>query len=212
MGTAAVLYVGPLSVLVGRRHLVEMVHIYAGLALPGPMLAGALSAAYRADMRALDRFTPHDWVWLRVQAGRLRPRLPGRRRQPASAPDISIGKFNAGQKLYAAFVAGTVVVMFGTGLVMEWGGGLPLAYRTGATFVHDWLAFAAVVAVAGHLWMATRDPLALDGMRYGFVPAAWAAREHPAWAPAKLTTAVRPTTPIASKTSRDIDRNDTPYT
>src|SRR5262249_35695084 len=38
LATAAVLYLGPLSILVGRRHLVETVHLYAGLALPAPML------------------------------------------------------------------------------------------------------------------------------------------------------------------------------
>jgi formate dehydrogenase subunit gamma len=191
LGSAAVLYVGPLSVLFGRRHLVEMVHVYSGYALPVPMLAGWLSAAYRADVRELDRFIAHDWAWLRVRVARLRPRLPGRRRPRRAGlpdapgiPEVPVGKFNAGQKLYAAFVAGAVFVMLGTGLVMEWGTRLPLAWRTGATFVHDWLAFAAAVAVAGHLWMATRDPVALAGMRTGRVPAAWADREHPAWAPA----------------------------
>jgi formate dehydrogenase subunit gamma len=176
LGSAAVLYVGPLSVLVGRRDLVATVHVYAGYALPVPMFAGWVSAAYRADVRELDRFTSADWAWLRA-------RSPGRRRPARVAGAPPAGKFNAGQKLYAAFVVGAVLVLLGTGLIMEWGTALPLSWRTGATFVHDWLFLAIAVAVAGHVWMAGRDPVALSGMRTGRVPAAWAAREHPRWDP-----------------------------
>ena len=51
--TAAILYVAPLSQLVGRRDLVATVHVYAGLALPLPLLLGWVwSAALRADDRS----------------------------------------------------------------------------------------------------------------------------------------------------------------
>src|SRR5260221_11841467 len=40
MATAAILYVGPLSVAVGRRALVRTIHVYVGLALPLPWLIG----------------------------------------------------------------------------------------------------------------------------------------------------------------------------
>ena len=64
--TAAVLYVAPLSQLVGRRHLVATIHVYAGLALPVPFLVGWVrSVALRADVRRLNRFVPSDWAWLR---------------------------------------------------------------------------------------------------------------------------------------------------
>ncbi|CUU60175.1 formate dehydrogenase subunit gamma [Parafrankia irregularis] len=169
LATAAVLYLGPLATLVGRRQIVATVHLYAGLALPLPILAAAVSAAYRRDVAALDRFTAGDWAWLRT-----RPRRRDR---------STVGKFNAGQKLYAAFVAGAVLVMLGTGLIMEFGGpgAIPVSYRTGATFVHDSLALGLFVGVCGHLWMASRDPVALVGMRTGMVPLPWALHEHPAW-------------------------------
>lgn len=166
--TAAMLSVGPLSVLVGRRHLVGLVHVYTGLVLPVPMLAGWLSAAFRRDCRLLDRFTRADWAWLRS-----RTRRDGR---------ITVGKFNAGQKLNAAFSAGAILVLLGTGLVMRWADGWPVSSRTGATFVHDWLAFGLVVVLAGHVWFARRDPVARGGMRTGSVPRAWARREHAGWA------------------------------
>lgn len=166
--TAAVLYIGPLSVAVGRRAVVEDIHVYAGIALPVPILLGLLSRAFRADVRRLNRFSPFDWEWLR-SSDRRSGRYP-------------VGKFNAGQKLAAAFFAGAILVMVGTGLVMRYANTWSVVYRTGATFVHDWLAYAIVAVVAGHLYFAGRDPLARRGMRTGRVPEEWARREHGEWA------------------------------
>jgi formate dehydrogenase subunit gamma len=166
--TAAALYIGPLSVLVGRRSLVAMVHVYAGVALPAPILLGLLSRAFRRDAGILNRLTAADWEWLRSK-----DRRSGR---------IPVGKFNAGQKLNAAFVVGAILVMLGTGLMMRWANTWPVSLRTGATFVHDWLAYAVVVVLAGHLWFAGNDPVARQGMRTGTVPLDWARREHGRWA------------------------------
>src|SRR5205085_8345345 len=122
------LYYPPLSELVGRRRLVVTVHEWCGLALPVPLLVGLASRALRADLGRLNRFAPYDREWLRAVRRRSY-------RRPA-------GKFNAGQKLYAAWLAGAVLVMLGTGVLMWFTGLAPLAWRTGATFVHDWLAAA----------------------------------------------------------------------
>jgi formate dehydrogenase subunit gamma len=172
LATAAVLYVGPLSVLVGRRALMVRIHVYAGLALPLPALLGWLSAAYRADLRELNRFHAVDGEWLRSS-----DRRSGR---------LAVGKFNAGQKLNAAFVAGAIVVQLASGVVMQYGRHSPLYLRSGATFVHDWLAAAVFVVLAGHLYFAYRDPDARRGMRTGWVPVAWARREHRSWAEREL--------------------------
>jgi formate dehydrogenase subunit gamma len=168
--TAAILYFAPLSQLVGRRALVATVHVYAGLALPLPFLVGWVrSVALRADVRRLNRFRPTDWEWLRA-----RDRRSGR---------LPVGKFNAGQKLNGAFTLGAIVVMLMTGSVMHWTSWFPLSWRTGATFVHDWLAFTVAVVVLGHVYMAWNDPVARLGMRTGWVPRSWARREHGAWVP-----------------------------
>lgn len=166
--TAAVLYNGSVMLVVGHRHTVEMVHVVAGLALPVPMLLGALSAAYRSDLRRLDRLTPSDWRWLLT-----RTRRDGR---------IRVGKFNAGQKVNAWLVAGSTGVLLGTGAIMFWTGLVRLSWRSGATFVHDWAALGLGLLVLGHVAFAIRDPEARRGMRVGAVSARWARREHAAWA------------------------------
>lgn len=170
VATAACLYMPQLAELVGRRHLVVTVHEWSGLLTPVPLLAGLVSRALRADLSRLNRFGPHDRQWLR--AALRRDRTPGAR--PA-------GKFNAGQKLYAAWIAGAVLVMLGTGLLMWFTDLAPLVWRTGATFVHDWLALAIGIVLAGHTARALADPEARRGMRTGSVERPWARTEHPLW-------------------------------
>ncbi|MFB7503699.1 cytochrome b/b6 domain-containing protein [Streptomyces broussonetiae] len=172
VATAAVLYIPQLAIMVGRRELVVRVHELAGLALPVPVLLGLASRAFRADLRFLNRFGPHDRLWL--HAALVRDKRPSSR--PA-------GKFNAGQKIYAAWIGGATLVMLGTGLLMWFTHLAPLMWRTSATFVHDWLALTIGVVLAGHIGMALGDPEARRGLRTGTVSRQWAKREHPLWRP-----------------------------
>ena len=168
LATAAALYLEPIAELVGRRALVVQIHVWSGLALPVPVLLGWASRAVRSDYRLLNRWTRVDREWL------------GRRdRRTAGLP---VGKFNAGQKLNASLSAGGVLVLLGTGIVLEYGRDWSLNLRIGATFVHDWTSFAFLLLVAGHVWFASRDEDARRGMRTGRVPVGWALQEHPAWA------------------------------
>ena len=170
LGTGAALYVPQLSVIVKRRHLVEDIHVYAGILLPIPLtatvLAGRWGRQFRADVRRLNRWNDDDRRWLRTLGRDIKVRL---------------GKFNPGQKLNAAFTAGAIPVMLATGLIMRFPNEWSLSWRTGATFVHDWVALGIWVSVAGHILLALRDPVALGGMLRGRVPARWARAERPRW-------------------------------
>lgn len=172
VATAACLYIPQFAELVGRRELVVRIHEWAGLALPVPVLAGLASRLFRADLGFLNRFGPHDRVWLRAAVRRDKQRSS----RPA-------GKFNAGQKIYAAWIAGATLVMLGTGLIMWFTHLTPLQWRTSATFVHDWLALTIGIVLAGHIGMALGDPEARRGMRTGLVSREWAEREHRLWRP-----------------------------
>ncbi|MEW2564917.1 cytochrome b/b6 domain-containing protein [Streptomyces griseorubiginosus] len=168
--TAACLYLGPLAQLVGRRHLMVTVHEWSGITLPVPFLLGLLSPAFRADLRRLNRFAVYDRQWLRA--------VRRRRTSPEARP---AGKFNAGQKLYAGWIAGAVLVMMFTGLLMWFMGLLPFISRTSAILVHDILAWAITFVVLGHLRKAFEDPEARLGMRTGHVSLSWAQRHHSRW-------------------------------
>jgi len=173
--TAALLYLPDLGGLVGNRQFVRLIHEIAGFALPVALILALLSRAFREDTGRLNRFRPSDWEWLRS-----RDRRSGR---------IRVGKFNAGQKLNAAFSLGAIIVMLLTGTMMFFSNHFPDALRTGATFVHDWLALAVLVVVCGHIYMAFNDASARRGMRTGSVPLRWAEREHGAWADELVGTA-----------------------
>jgi formate dehydrogenase subunit gamma len=169
LATGASLYAGPISTLVGRRELVRTIHVLAGVLLPIPVVLGLVlprrGRAFRADVRELNRFDDEDRRWLR--------RRTHSRARPA--------KFNAGQKLNAAFLGAAGLVLFATGLMLRFPEHFAVDLRTGATFVHDWFAIGVALAVTGHIAFALRDPVALSGMWRGRVAPEWARRTHPRW-------------------------------
>jgi len=173
IATGAVLYNDQLAIYTGHRQFIAVVHLYCGFALPIPMAAGLFSKAYRADTRRLNRHTAHDRLWLRRRAWKQ-----GRARQYG----LKVGKFNAGQKLNAAFQCGAILVMAGTGILMWFQNLVSVSMRTGATFVHDWLALAIGFVLIGHIWFAISDRDARAGMRRGTVPHSWARQKHELWA------------------------------
>jgi formate dehydrogenase subunit gamma len=170
IATAACLYVPVLSGVVGNRPIVRMIHIIAGFALPIPIILAMFTRAFRMDAQRLNRFTSYDWQWLKSKRARAR------------GTGVPVGKFNAGQKLNAAFSFGAILIMFATGMVMFFSSLFTDDIRTGATFVHDWLTLVIVVALTGHIYMAMKDTEARMGMRTGEVTQGWAQKHHPQWA------------------------------
>ena len=94
---------------------------------------------------------------------------------------FGVGKFNAGQKVFGAFVGGAIPVMLATGAVMYWFRYFAVDLRTGATFVHDWIAIGLFIAVPVHLLKAFSEPTLLRAMVRGWVPRRWAESHRPKW-------------------------------
>jgi formate dehydrogenase subunit gamma len=169
--SGAALYYEPFALAVGRRPLVEGIHIAAGLLLPVPALVGAFtSRALRHDFATLGRMSGVDWQWLR-RRDRRTARLP-------------IGKFNGGQKLASAVLLGALLVLFGTGLLLIAPAriDLPVGMRQGATIVHDIFTFGVLTLLAGHLWLAVRHPEARQALRTGRMDRRYAEAEYSGWA------------------------------
>jgi formate dehydrogenase subunit gamma len=168
LATGASLYFAPLSTIVAHRHLVKTIHVYSGLLLPVPLLAGLLlpgGRQLRRDISRINRWTVDDRRWWS-------------RRTRAN---VQLGKFNPGQKLNAIFVGAAIVLMLGTGSIMRWFEPFPDSIRTGATFVHDWTFITLFVVIVGHIMFAFSDPDSLRSMVRGWVPEQWARRERPRW-------------------------------
>lgn len=175
--TALPLYFSSIERLVGRHVLVEEIHVWAGVALPVPIivsLLGPWGARMRRDVRRFNRWTRLEvrWLW---SFGAVR--------------GLEKDKYNPGQKLNAVFVGGAIVLMLGTGVIMKWFGVFPVSWRTGATFVHELLAFIVVVVIAGHVVMAVTHRESLRSMLRGWVSLQWAQRNAPRWAREELGAA-----------------------
>lgn len=166
--TAIPLYFGSLFGVVLERHVVQLVHLWCGLALPVPVvvsLLGPWGEGMRRDLRRVSLWTRAEIRWVRTLGTAKYP----------------LGKFNPGQKLNTVFVGATILIMLVTGVMLQWFRFFPVTWRTGATDVHDLFAFAAVAVIVGHVALALSHPAALGSMVRGRVSEAWARRHAPAW-------------------------------
>jgi formate dehydrogenase subunit gamma len=169
--TGSIFYFGPISGVIGRRELIRTIHVWCGIAMLVPLIIGVAlhrrGRRLRADLGRLGRWSRDDGAWLRRLG---RPPVP----EPS-------GKFNAGQKAFAAIVAGGLPLMIGSGLIMKFYAPFPLDWRTGATFVHDWIFLLLGFLVMVHIGKALAEPDLLRSMVTGKVSERWAARERPRW-------------------------------
>ena len=187
--TALPLYFPAVEREVGRHALVALVHVWAGVALPVPLVvsvAGPWGARMRRDLRRFNRWRHEELVWLR--------------RLGATA-DLEMDKFNPGQKLNAVFVGGSIVVFLASGVVMKWFGLFPVGWRAGATFVHEVLAFLFVAVILGHVVMALTHRESLRSMVRGWVSVTWARRHAARWAREELGEAGPPGTSVLARAS-----------
>jgi formate dehydrogenase subunit gamma len=193
MATAAALYIGSLSAIVGRRELVKDIHVIAGLALPVPLVVAAIGTwgrGFRRDLSRLNRWTRDDVRWLRSWS---------------RDPLVRAGKFNPGQKLNAAFTGGAILLLLATGSIMKWFDPFPLSWRTGATFVHDWIALFLFITIAGHIVYALRDRDAMRAMVRGWIPSSWARYHAPLWHEELLSRAEAAAPPSARSSAPPSD-------
>jgi formate dehydrogenase subunit gamma len=171
--TALPLYFPSVERIVGRHVLVETVHVWTGIAWPVPLLVslvGPWGTRMRRDVRRFNRWTRGELEWL-WRFGFVH---------------LEKDKFNPGQKLNAVFVGGAMVVFLASGVVMKWFGLFPVGWRTGATFVHEVLAFVVVAVVIGHIVMALTHREAFRSMVRGWVSVGWAQRHAQRWAREEL--------------------------
>jgi formate dehydrogenase subunit gamma len=126
------------------RATLKEIHVYAGLLTAVPLAIAAASGTtgrrLRADLAELSR--------IRV-------------------PET---KFNNGQKFLTAVFAGLFAMQLLTGLLMWRPNAFPDAWRTGATFVHDWAYLGLALATVGHIFKAFSEPELLQSMMTGKGP------------------------------------------
>jgi formate dehydrogenase subunit gamma len=168
MFTAIPLYFGSFFGVVFPRHVIQMIHLWTGLALPLPIvvaMAGPWGHRTRQDLRRFSLWTRDEIRWLKTM-GRS---------------SLRTDKFNPGQKANAIFVGASIVILLASGVILQWFRLFPVSWRGGATFTHDVLAWAVFIVVIGHVIVALAHPEALKSMFKGTVSGAWAKRHALSW-------------------------------
>lgn len=168
LGSGLVLYVPRLSALIARRPLVKDLHVYTAVAwivLLGIVVVLGDRRGLRWTLRDLDLFDDDDRLWLRHK-----PRPQGR--------------FNAGQKVHAALVAGFAFLFAASGFLL-WLGERDTRFRWASTILlHDGLMYVSLVLLMGHIYLALIYPAtrhALRGITVGSVRREWAVEHHRKW-------------------------------
>jgi formate dehydrogenase subunit gamma len=157
--------------LVGHRELLRQIHLTSAFFYaigPTVVALGANRAALARDVHDVETWDGEDLRWL----------VPG-----SGAP---AGRFNAGQKLNAVFVAWSTVAFALSGFIMWQDRRFPLDVVSRANVIHTDLAYLALLVFLGHVFLASVWPDtrgALQSMLSGRVERSWARSHHPRWIP-----------------------------
>jgi len=173
LATGLILYLPSLAQVAADRQLWKSIHLGAALAfwVGTFLILTSAPGGLGTTARELDRFDADDKRWLAWSVSRRGPEPPQ-------------GRFNAGQKLNTAIIAGLMVVFTISGTLMYLQE-VDAGFRgTSAILVHDIAMYVAVPLVLGHLYLAVVNPStrhSLRGMVLGTVRRDWARRHHPKW-------------------------------
>ena len=172
--TGLILYLPMFASLAADRMLWKSLHIGAAIGFWAGLVAVVATA------RAASGAPPRSSTASTTTTG---PGSRGPCRRRGAEPPA--GRFNAGQKLNSAVIAGLAVVFTVSGVLI-------LLQETDKTFrgvtsailVHDWATWVVVPLVAGHIYLATINAStrhSLRGITLGTVRREWARRHHPKW-------------------------------
>jgi formate dehydrogenase subunit gamma len=162
---------------IGNRALLREIHLSAAFFFFfGPAIV-ALSGdrkSVAADVASVDTWDQDDLRWLIP--------FPILRAFGVNTPPQ--GRFNAGQKLNAIFVAWCTLTFTVTGLIIWQNRRFDTTLVSRANDVHTALAYIALIAFVGHLFLATVFPKTRHAFRaitQGWVRADWAREHHSKW-------------------------------
>ncbi len=154
IATGMHMYVPAIGSNIGYRTQVKYLHTYAGVLLPLLLILPALGRqgrSVRDETRQLGRWHPGEGKWI-FSLG-----IAGRK----------TGKYNPGQKASASMMAGALMILWTTGLLLFQFSWFSDSTRTSATFTHDVFAMLLTALIAGHILIALLHPKLMRAMLFG---------------------------------------------
>lgn len=96
--------------------------------------------------------------------------------------NLAVGKFNAGQKMFAVFIGLATLILGITGMFI-WAPALfPRWIVQLSLMLHGLMFVGSIMFVVVHVYLATiGNPGTLEAMLWGRVSRAWAKHHHPKW-------------------------------
>jgi formate dehydrogenase subunit gamma len=168
LGSGLCLYLPSLAEIVGRRGLLKSIHIYTAIAWAIALVLIVIVGDRRSLRRAVREVEFWDGDDVRWFRGRSTPS----------------GRMNAGQKLNTIFTAAFSLLFVFTGFFLWYGERNTRFREPNALLVHDWLTYASVILLMGHLYLSLIYPKtrhSLNGITRGWVREDWARRHHAKW-------------------------------
>ncbi len=166
-----------IEAVIGHRALLREIHLSGAFFFffgPGIIALAGDRRSIALDIEAVDTWDVDDFRWL----------IPFPLLRLFGVRTPSQGRYNAGQKLNALFVVWSTLTFTLTGLIMWQNRRFPLFVVSQANVIHTALAYFALVAFLGHLYLATAYPKTRHAFRaitQGWVRIDWAEHHHVKW-------------------------------
>ena len=117
-------------------------------------------------------FNEDDRTWIRSMGGYL----------TREEVHLNVGKFNAGQKIFAVFIGVGTIILGITGIMIWMPASFPRWIVQISLLVHGLIFVCSVMFVIIHVYLATiGNPGTIEAMLYGNVRSIWAKKHHPKW-------------------------------
>ena len=117
-------------------------------------------------------FNEDDKEWVRSYGGYL----------TQEEVHLKVGKFNAGQKMFAVFIGGATAILGVTGVFIWMPALFPRWIVQVSLMMHGLMFVGSIMFVVIHVYLATiGNPGTLEAMLWGRVSRAWAKHHHPKW-------------------------------
>jgi formate dehydrogenase subunit gamma len=166
LGLYSRLFTGYFNLFGGGHHAI-MVHKIAGVLF----FISSLALFLHNRSRVTD-FNADDVEWIRQRGGYL----------SREEVHLRVGKFNAGQKMFAVFIGMATAVLGVTGLFIWMPQVFPRWLVQLSLMLHGLMFVGSIMFVVVHVYLATiGNPGTLEAMLWGRVSRTWAKHHHPKW-------------------------------
>jgi formate dehydrogenase subunit gamma len=166
LGLYSRLFTGYFNMFGGGQNAI-LVHKTAGVLF---FLSSLLLFLYNRSK--ITEFDDDDREWIKQGGGYLSQK----------EVHLAVGKFNAGQKMFAVFIGLATITLGITGIFIWAPQAFPRWIVQWSLMLHGLMFVGSIMFVVVHIYLATiGNPGTLEAMLWGKVTRPWARHHHPKW-------------------------------